>query len=852
MTARMLLALVCSAAAADGCARRALTPDGGTGAGTIGLDGSAGGHDGSTRGPPQNTGTWAPWPLANHDAANTRRSHDVGPQAPVDRLVLQAGGSAFVIGADGTIYTADRATVWAVDPNTGLARWDFFPEPTETTTVAPNSPALAIGPEGNLYVAYQRGGFYALNRDGSVRWRFTTGRTLPSGDASIFKNPVVDDAGRVYVGEQSVVYAFESDGRPAWQLDTKAEQGAYPSALAADGTLYVNEEYGSLHAVDRAGAIRWTLARTPSVPFNSIPIVRGDGSLLLPLLGDNQFGVLDAGGSIVWQKTGQLGFVLGADDGPYAVDGRGVLRMNRDASIIWQSLGGGRGAIVDAAGTIYTTTTGTIDAIDADGVVKWEMAAVDPAVPGSAAVTPGLLAIGGDGTLYASYGGRIHAIGGGGRCEGRPIDCDDRDPCTVDRCDPDAGCVHEPKCVSRDSCTTVSCAANGACTFEEAPYLTPCDDGIACTQLDACEHGVCVPRESICGLADGWPATLHDERHTRAGLWGPATPTLAWSTPGPAVSRYVIAGDGTIFATAGSNGVLAITPDGVATKFAAVPAYDLALRADGGLYAIEQPQEGLLHAFDSTGAEQWAFQTPAPLWPPVLSAVGSIYAASRFELFALAPDGSIRWRLPTGGSGSTDPPAVGSYDAVYALLPDLWAITRDGQVKWKRSVGWSTGLVVAVNNTVFVLREGGVRAIDMDGADVWNWSQGGSAQFAATLAPSGGRLILTSGSSIFRLNESDGAMVSTLTLPAPARTRQELMPAVMDGNHVLYVIANAVDSDSFQPLTQATVYAIDSGDQVLWSVPFPRAVGASGANLALGPGNRLYLTVGGKLQAIGP
>jgi len=74
----------------------------------------------------------------------------------------------------------------------------------------------------------------------------------------------------------------------------------------------------------------------------------------------------------------------------------------------------------------------------------------------------------------------------------------------------------------------------------------------------------------------------------------------------------------------------------------------------------------------------------------------------------------------------------------------------------------------------------------------------------------------------------------------------------MDGNHVLYVIVNAVDSDSFQPLTQATVYAIDSGDQVLWSVPFPRAVGASGASLALGPGNRLYLTVGGKLQAIGP
>jgi outer membrane protein assembly factor BamB len=172
-------------------------------------------------------------------------------------------------------------------------------------------------------------------------------------------------------------------------------------------------------------------------------------------------------------------------------------------------------------------------------------------------------------------------------------------------------------------------------------------------------------------------------------------------------------------------------------------------------------------------------------------------------------------------------------------------------VKWKRPVGWATGLVVGANNTVYVLLEGGVRAIDPNGADVWTWSLGNSARFAATLAGHDGMLILTAGSTIYRLNESDGKH-SSLTLPVPARTVQELAPPVLDGDLVLYVIANAEDADSFQPLTQATVYAIDSRNQVLWSVPFPRAVGASGANLALGPGNRLYLTVGGKLQAIGP
>src|SRR3954452_3779271 len=107
MTARMLLALVCSAAAAGACARQPLIPD--AGAGTIGLDGSAGGLDGPTHGPPQNTATWSAWPLVNHDAANTRRSPNVGPQVPVDRLVIEGGGPAFVIGAGGTIYTADRS-----------------------------------------------------------------------------------------------------------------------------------------------------------------------------------------------------------------------------------------------------------------------------------------------------------------------------------------------------------------------------------------------------------------------------------------------------------------------------------------------------------------------------------------------------------------------------------------------------------------------------------------------------------------------------------------------------------------------------------------------------------------------
>ena len=853
MTAAKLLAFVCSAAVVGGCTRRPLAPDD-AGAGTIGRDGSAGALDGSTRGPQQNAATWSAWPLSNHDPANTRRSPNVGPQVPVEKFALDVSPQKMVIGADGTIYASDWGgsyPVHAFDPATGARRWSFVPTPSVPTTVPPSSPEIAAGPEGNLYVAYQGGGFYALAGDGLVRWQFTTGRTSPSGDASVFRNPLVDGAGRVYVGERSVVYAFESDGRLAWQLDTRAERGVFPSALAADGTLYLTEEYGGLHAVDRAGAIRWTLPRSPSVPFISSPIVRDDGSLLFSLLGDKQFGVVDAGGAIVWQKPGSFGFALGAGDSPYIFDARGVLRLSRDGTVVWQALAGGRGAIVDAAGTVYSAATATIDAIDANGVVKWEFRAVDTDVPGSAVAVPILLAIGGDGTLYAGYGGRIHAIGGGGPCEGAAIDCDDHDPCTVDRCDPTRGCAHEPKCVSSGSCMTASCAADGACTFAAAPLRTPCDDGIACSQDDACQQGQCIATASTCGLAGTWPSAGHDERHTRAGLLGPATPALAWSSAGPSVSTYVIADDGTIFA-AGGEGVRTISPEGVETPFAAVAAVDLALRKDGGLYATEQPSAGMLHSLDPTGASQWTFQPVAPpLWPPVVPTVGAIYAASRFELYALAPDGSTRWRLPTGGAGTTEPPGVGPDGTIYALCPDLWAIAPDGRVKWKRPVGWATGLVVGVTGTVYVLLDGGVRAIDISGADVWTWSLGASARFAAALGGSGGPLVLTARSTVYRLNLSDGTLISSLTPPAPARTVQELAPPIIDPSSTVYVIGNAVDSDSFQPLTQATVFAIDFRDQILWTAAFPRATGASGAGLAVGPGRRLYLTVHGKLHAIG-
>ncbi len=124
-----------------------------------------------------------------------------------------------------------------------------------------------------------------------------------------------------------------------------------------------------------------------------------------------------------------------------------------------------------------------------------------------------------------------------GTCQpGQPVDCDDRDPCTEDRCDEqsdscshqrqpipgaegpegdptcddnldndcdgltdaadgDCGaCENDAACDDGDPCTVDSCT-EGSCTFAFAEADTPCDDGLFCNgPTDVCDgQGGCGP-----------------------------------------------------------------------------------------------------------------------------------------------------------------------------------------------------------------------------------------------------------------------------------------------------------------------------------------------------------------------
>jgi hypothetical protein len=89
----------------------------------------------------------------------------------------------------------------------------------------------------------------------------------------------------------------------------------------------------------------------------------------------------------------------------------------------------------------------------------------------------------------------------GGKCGvGPAANCDDGNTCTIDVCEPTAGCVHLPTqspcctgkvsiCDDGNPCTSDDCAAGGGCSHQ--PNSAPCSDGDACTSGDTCKGGSC-------------------------------------------------------------------------------------------------------------------------------------------------------------------------------------------------------------------------------------------------------------------------------------------------------------------------------------------------------------------------
>ena len=305
-------------------------------------------------------------------------------------------------------------------------------------------------------------------------------------------------SGRRAVGVESTRDRFTGVSRPSRARNRLRARGLRrPHALGRDG------RFGGLFRLDLGSTLSSPIVRTRA------RCVRSSRRAPVRLVARGTRPLAEPGASPASRWTRRP---------PYVADARAFCAWTA-RPVVWQAAVGGRDAIVDGAGTVYSTATGSIAAIDASGVFKWQFSAVDPTNPSTAQVTPGLRAIGGDGTLYVLFGGRVHAIGGGGRCEGKPATATPRfrarsTDATWQRL------RSEPKCVSPGAGTTRAEESAELCTSGQETTVERARRN-ACSRGAACRAGR-VPRVRKYSARSVVAKSAHEARHTRAtALLGP-------------------------------------------------------------------------------------------------------------------------------------------------------------------------------------------------------------------------------------------------------------------------------------------------------------------------------------------
>lgn len=202
-----------------------------------------------------------------------------------------------VIGVDGTIYLASNDRFYAIKPD-GTHKW---PSPYEL--VAENEKSFsspAIGADGSIYfgaegtgdVYYHVGYVYAVNADGTHKWRYVV-----PGSRQVRASPAIAPDGTVYITTKAYfdeikqpaycVALRPEDGSVKWiyqiepNPDNPVAQDSYTTpAVGADGIIYIAAETGFIYALNPDGTLKWKENFYNGINWSS-PVILPDGTLYI-------------------------------------------------------------------------------------------------------------------------------------------------------------------------------------------------------------------------------------------------------------------------------------------------------------------------------------------------------------------------------------------------------------------------------------------------------------------------------------------------------------------------------------------------------------------------------------------
>ncbi len=226
------------------------------------------------------------------------------------------------------------------------------------------------------------------------------------------------------------------------------------------------------------------------------------------------------------------------------------------------------------------------------------------------------------------------------------------------------------------------------------------------------------------------------------------------------------------------------------------------------------------NAGPSTNTLAWSYQTGGKITAgAAIGADGTIYfGAQDRKVYALNPDGSLKWTYTHNYPIYYASPAIGQDGTIYIGADKVLALNPDGTLKWAYGGINITGLInaspaIGQDGTIYALSslvvsasDNKLIAIKPSGEKDWEYHTGGSGYGSPALAPDGAIYFGCSDGKLYALNPN-----GTLKWTYQAGNAVNGSPAI-DANGNIYIAASNTTPNQNQ------LIALSPTKSVLWSL----------------------------------
>ncbi|MFI5397655.1 MAG: PQQ-binding-like beta-propeller repeat protein [Candidatus Binatia bacterium] len=333
----------------------------------------------------------APWPLFRRDHRNTGRSPLRAVYNGEKPWSFQTGKGIFstpIIDSRGTIYvgSADHF-FYAINPD-GTERWRFQTgEIIDSAGVLPRADHArgvdtVIVPSGDGHLYFLRTDDAFPNPSDRLLWTFDARVSPRASYNNWFEgNVAIGYDGTLYAGNTNFnYYAIRPDGGLQWTYETGANNWSI-AGLGDDGTLYWGSNDTLIRAVRPDGKERWTKRTWGFIAASAA--IGSDGTVYLGSF-DSYFYALDA-------DTGAVRWTFKTNDHIYTS----------------AALGAGMDGKTNAI--YFGSTDGSLYALDPDGKLLWKYDTGDP-IRSSPALGAGADGQGAGILYFGSGNGKLYAL----------------------------------------------------------------------------------------------------------------------------------------------------------------------------------------------------------------------------------------------------------------------------------------------------------------------------------------------------------------------------------------------------------------------------------------------------------